>query len=121
MYKLDWGSILITIFMILATVLIGSHIHYTFITETKTISGEIIDYELYDDYIELTFDTGDVIKANLKGSSSGFGTEVLDFTVNSELIVKFDKRSWWFMPDEDRWDVIQIIKMPDVGDNNNDI
>lgn len=116
MDKSDWGLTLIMIVIIFAAIFyMGSFIHYVATTETKTISGEIVGYELYDDYIELTFDTGDVIKANLKRSDGGFGTEVLDFTVDSELIVKFDKRSWWFTPNEDRWDVLQIIKVPDVG------
>ena len=114
MYKLDWVSISMTVFMILMILCVVSYIHYATTVETKTISGEIVDHILYDDCIELTFDTGDIVKVNLKESGAGFGTEVLDFTVNSELVVKFDKHSWWFAPNEDMWNVIQILKLPDI-------
>ena len=115
---MDKGLLLISTVIIVMVFVVINMVQYTGSLETKTIEGEIIDYELYNDYIEITFETGEVIKVALKESGSGpFGNANLDFTVNSNLIVKFEKYSWWLDTNEDKWTVLQIIKVPDIGDD----
>ena len=97
--------------------LVGNITQWVTSVENKTIEGEVVDYELFDDYILLTFDNGEKIKVALKSpGTSRVGDNDLDFTVHSRMIVKFEKYSWWLMPNDDRWDVLQIIKVPDGGD-----
>jgi len=97
-----WG-IVIAIF----TLMFGSMAQFALSFERTIIKGKVINIEIYDDYMTVTFDNNETY--NL-GYIEG---EVVDFTVNSELIVRLQTDSPWFMPNNDNiWYVETVIQVP---------
>jgi len=97
-WKLVFG---VTIFLVVLIVTIPAS------TQEKTIEGKVIDYTIYDDYVVLEFDNGEIIKTKY----GEYGT-VNDLTVNSTLIVKFQNQGAFFILD-DIWVIKSITKLPE--------
>lgn len=71
-----------------------------------TVQGEVTDYDIFDDYINITF--------NNNQSFDIVYQENMDFTVNSQLIVKLKRYDYdgVFLSSDDYWRVDSITKVP---------
>lgn len=90
------------LFIIMGTILLQVTIFND--SENITVKGYITDYELYDDYISLTFDNGKTYDVN-------YPNENIDFTHNSILVVKLWKSGWILcFPPGEYYDILEIYK-----------
>ena len=79
-------------------------------TEEKIIIGEVVDIELYDDYMTVTFNNGESYNINYYGNR--FGN--VDLTVSSRMRIELQYGDPFFYPNvNDVWIAINIVKVPD--------
>ena len=79
--------------------------------EVIVVEGEVINVDVYNDYLDITFDNGETYKVKYP---SGWGTKSIDLTVNSKLIVKMSRytKDGFFIKSSD-WKIDSIVKVPD--------
>jgi len=99
--------------VIMLTIMIGTMIQFGLSIEEVIVEGDVVDYQLYDNYVRVYFDTGEIY--NINYHRTGYGGGVLDFTDNSTLCLELQKTECWITPNpDDVWGIITFIKMPIV-------
>lgn len=80
--------------------------------KNETVTGEVIDVELLDDYMIVTFDNGEIYNINYYGN----GYTNIDLTVNSVMRIELHYMNPFIYPNVNNvWRVTNIVKVPDVG------
>lgn len=76
----------------------------------ETIIGEVVNTELLDEYMIVTFDNGETYNINYYGS----GYNSIDLTVNSKMRIKLHYMNPFLYPNvNDVWRIVNIVKVPD--------
>lgn len=80
--------------------------------EEKVIEGVVTNVEVYNDYLDITFNDNDTYQI---AYPSGWGTESVDLTVNSKLVVKMHRftKDGIIIKIGDNWVIDSIVKIGD--------
>ena len=101
------------IFLILIAIVVVIFGQMLSTVKNEIVTGEVIDVELHDDYMTVTFDNREVYNVSYYGGGLGG----MDITINSVMRIELHYMNPVFNPNvNDVWIIQNIVKVP-VGDD----
>ena len=98
----------IVVVVVVCVAVVSAH-QWTMSFEEVIIEGKVVDVDISNrKYMEVTFDNGEVYRIK-----TNYESTIVDFTVNSKLIIKLEYSSFWLVPNTDNiWGLTRMVKVP---------